>query len=168
LDWSWPQLPTYKQGQDVKLLVMISPPAAFKGVRLQPALARAPLPVRSSVSTMIIYGTGNESDARSAMQIHKLLERFHDPQKKDLELLPVASDLRGTGILNARGSNVIGQIGRFIDRQMAGARNAYPWRERVSPLGTDRAAGNRSALSQEARKPACELAGARVPVRSFR
>lgn len=136
-DWSWPQLPTYKQGQDVRLLVMISPPASFQGVRLQPALTRSPLAVRSSVSAMIVYGTGNASDGRSATQIHKLLERFHDPQKKDLELIPVASDLQGTGILNARGSNVMGQIGRFIERQMADARNMYPWRERVSPLGTD-------------------------------
>lgn len=133
-DWSWPRLPTYKQGQDVKAFVLISPPSTFKGVKIMPALARAPLPVRQRVSAMIVYGKRNTKDTQPALQIYKALKRYHDPQRKDLELLAVDSNLQGTRLLNARGLNVGVQVAKFIRRRLADIRDQYPWQPRINPL----------------------------------
>jgi pimeloyl-ACP methyl ester carboxylesterase len=135
-DWSWPDLPTYKQGQDVKVFVLISPPQAFQGLKLQPALVGSHPAVRSSLSAMIVCGRRNTKDARVATQIHRTLSRFHEPDQQDLRLLEVDSELAGVKLLSAPGSKVGTEIGVFIQRQLAKRKDRHPWAPRVNPLGS--------------------------------
>ena len=127
LDWNWPQLPTYKQGQDVRALVLLSPPRTFKGVRTQQALNHRS--VRSLLSVMIIHG---QRDATEARKIHNSLHRWHDPEQKDLELVSVDSANQGARLLD---KTVALQIAQFIQRELVDLKDRYPWRERINPLG---------------------------------
>jgi pimeloyl-ACP methyl ester carboxylesterase len=126
VDWNWPRLPTYKQGQDVRALVLLSPPASFKGVRTQEGFKNRD--VRSQLSVMIIHGTRNEQDAR---QIYNYLSRWHDPEEKDLEIVSVESDAEGARLLNAK---IALDIAGFIQRRLVDLKDRYPWRARVNPL----------------------------------
>ena len=126
LDWSWPRLPTYKQGQDVRALVLLSPPRTFKGVRTQQALNHRA--VRNLLSVMIIHGQQNASDAR---QVYNSLQRWHDPEQNDLELVPVESPHEGVHLLDR---TVALQIAQFVQRRLIDLNSRYPWRERISPL----------------------------------
>jgi hypothetical protein len=75
LDWSFPRLPTVKQGQDVKALVLLAPAWSSRGATLRdginyPAVSR-------SLAISLIYSEGDNDSKRDATRIGNLLERIH-------------------------------------------------------------------------------------------
>ena len=78
---------------------------------------------------MIIYG---QRDATEARKIHNSLQRWHDPEQKDLELVFVDSANQGARLLD---KTVALQITQFIQRRLIDLKDRYPWRERINPLG---------------------------------
>ena len=80
MDWSWPQLPAYKQGRDVKSLVLLSPVQAFKGVTLNDALKQS---IVRTGNIMIVVGAGDASGNRIAKTIHDRLVKVRDPLPTD-------------------------------------------------------------------------------------
>ena len=81
VDWSWPQLPAYKQGRDVKSLVLLSPVQSFKGTTLNDALK--PPMVRSGLSMLIVVGAADEGGRRIAKGIHDRSAKARRPLPKD-------------------------------------------------------------------------------------
>ncbi|MCS7238618.1 MAG: alpha/beta hydrolase [Thermoguttaceae bacterium] len=138
LDWSWPQYPGVKQGQDVKALVLLSPPWNFRGLDVQRALAD-PF-IRSGMSIMILVGTGESKAAADARRIHGLLEKA----RPELETLPPAqrnlffgqlnTSLQGTRLLGVQGLNVEDAIARFIEIRLV--KQDFPWRKRLTKAGS--------------------------------
>lgn len=134
LDWSWPQYPGVKQGQDVKALVLLSPPWNFRGLDIQKALAH-PF-IRSGMSIMLIVGTGDARAAADARRIHGILEKA----RPELEQLPPAqrtlffgqlnTSLQGTQLLGVQGLNVEDAISRFIELRLV--KQDFPWRKRLT------------------------------------
>jgi pimeloyl-ACP methyl ester carboxylesterase len=126
VDWSWPRLPTYKQGQDVRALVLLSPPLNFRGVNTQQGLNHPS--VRRFLSVMVIHGQQGAAEAR---RVHDYLKRWHDPAEDDVELVSVDSPNQGVRLLD---KNVAMQIAGFVQRQLVDRKQRYPWRERINPL----------------------------------
>jgi len=136
-DWDRRQLPAFKQGRDVKALVLVSPQESHKGFTLTKAL-NYPI-VQKSLSIMLIVGEEDRTASRDAKSIHSRLERQRDaptdPKDPDLVYLKPRTTLQGTQLINAPGLPLRDYIGTFIELRLARKAGDFPWTERKSPLG---------------------------------
>jgi len=142
-DWSLPDLPAYKQGKDVKAMVLLSPPpSGVKGVTMREALG-VPA-VQSMISIMFVAGTKDSKSSNEAKKIYGSLQSHHpkvsdDDDKKRLEakelfLIQPETNLSGTELLG-RGTGVPENVGRFIELRLLNRKGEFPWAERKNPLG---------------------------------
>ncbi|MCA9120219.1 MAG: alpha/beta fold hydrolase [Planctomycetaceae bacterium] len=135
-DWSRRQLPAFKQGRDVKALVLVSPEASFKGYSLTTALNH-PV-IQKTLSVMIIVGEDDRSAAREAKTIHSRLERLRDaptdPKDADLVYIKPNTTLQGTQLINVPGLPLRDYIGFFIEQRLVRKSSEFPWTQRTSPL----------------------------------
>ena len=141
LDWSAVRLPTIKQGQDVKALVLISPQQSFRGVTTRPALAHKN--VRADLSVMIMVGKNDRGSYSDAKRLHSSLARYHEePEaaeieaKKDLFLEEFDTSLQGKELLQqpslrtAEGLSPPVAIARFIKWRLVDKSSSFPWTQR--------------------------------------
>ncbi len=133
LDWSWPQYPGLKQGQDVKALVLLSPPMSFRGLDLRRALAHPQ--VRNALSIMIIVGKEDSRSMADADRVYKMLERARTyltddtpPHLRTLFLGALPTSLQGTKLLGVPELKVAGAIEWFINLRLA--KQEMPWQKR--------------------------------------
>lgn len=139
-DWRIPSLPTFKQGQDVKAFVLISPPESIHGLALQAALA---LPaVRGDLSAMLIYGAKDGRTAAHMKRIHNTLKRAHRPLPaspadadavRDLFLVEFPTTLQGARLLDNRNFPLDEQVLLFLQKRLRDRQELYPWRDRTRP-----------------------------------
>jgi len=139
LDWSVPDLPAYRQGKDVKALVLLSPINSFKGVTLREAFNHPA--VQSRLSVMLISGA-KDKGASEAKRLYNSLTPHHprvdeddqDAEKKqEVVLIQPETNLAGTKLLGP-GLPVPQYIGRFIDNRVVSRKSEFPWAERKNPL----------------------------------
>jgi len=149
VDWSWPQLPSIKQGQDVKALVLLSPERSFKGYSYTSSLGhplmRAKYPIKLSI--LIAVGQKDAAERREARNLFNQLERAYpkpelpaEPTPEDrfkeqfLYWAPADTELQGTELLDPRLDLGVAEfISDFIKYRLADTVDEYPWRERRSP-----------------------------------
>jgi hypothetical protein len=142
VDWSWPMLTTGKQGQDVKVLILLSPDWTTKGLPISKALSQPQL--RSQVAVFIAAGDKQSSAKREAERLHSALEKFHhaggassdkkkDAKPQDLDLHMVNTLLQGTKLFSANDQQLLAKIAGFIQRWAANKPNST-WKERGSPF----------------------------------
>ena len=139
LDWSWPIMPAFKQGQDVKALVLLTPQQIYKRMNANAALQHPAIARRLSI--MIAVGDQEARDFSEAKRIHLRLERIRPTvaaedrmQKQDLFLVPAPTPLQGTKLLD-RALPVGGTLMKFLDLRLLRKLEDYPWTERKNPLG---------------------------------
>lgn len=142
-DWHWQQLPTVKQGQDVKALVLISPVMNFRGLGIAEALSR-PL-LRTELSVLIISGDKGKA-MEDAKRINTILSAARpkppaDPKevadRQDLFLSVIrGASLQGPNILNDK--TILPQlalvVGQFVEWRLINKK--FPWTDRPSALGS--------------------------------
>lgn len=142
-DWSRRVYPAriYKIGQDVKGLILLSPPQGEKGLSVTRALKHDV--VRSKLSAMIVVGSQESRAYRDAKRLHSALERFHvkvpddapenvQAEKLDLFLVEPDTKLQGTKLLS-RGLNVDRVIAEFINLRLVKKQDDFAWAERERP-----------------------------------
>lgn len=138
LDWSWPQLPTYKQGRDVKALVLISPEFVFRSLSAARFFKHPEAPRR--ISALILCGEEKLKAFQDAKRIHGMFERFRPktiekPELRDLFFIPLKTNLQGARLIDAKNLAVfkIDQVVlNFLRLRLV--EQSYPWRDRRSPL----------------------------------
>ncbi len=134
LDWSWPQLPTVKQGRDVKAVVLVAPEMSFRGLTISKA-SRHPQ-VRSQLSLLILVGDGKPKTFSQARRINNMFERFHpEPEKtadKDLFFVELKTSLSGAKLVNEPIFKIDKIIGQFVQVRLVN--QSFPWTDRRSPL----------------------------------
>ncbi len=142
-DWSYRQLVGYRQGQDVKAFVLISPEQVYKGINIQPAISH-PV-VRSRLSAMIVYGEMDSSIAGVSRRIYNALLRHHPQKWKSTEerrrnqalfLRGLDTSLQGEALVNQASLKVPELIAAFIDLRLVSHKEEYPWSKRESPLSS--------------------------------
>jgi len=139
-DWSLQDLPAYKQGKDVKALVLLSPVASVKGVTMREALGYGP--VQSLLSIMFVAGLKDSKSAAEAKKLYNSLEAHHpkadekDDRSKTQDLFLVQPDLSLSGTkLLASGSSVPQNIAKFIELRLVNRKAEFAWQDRKNPLG---------------------------------
>ena len=126
-DWSVPPIPSGKQGQDVKALVLISPEMVFE--RIPVTLALKQPDVQQKISVLIIYGERDRRAKRDAESLHKRWLPFHpEPsesegaEKQELFIYGFDTENQGMKLVDAGIDNMISQ---FIDWRLV--KQEYPW-----------------------------------------
>ncbi|MEX2174443.1 MAG: alpha/beta fold hydrolase [Pirellulaceae bacterium] len=136
-DWNAQRIGSFKQGQDVKALVMLSPIQSHKGLVMRDALNHPA--IRSELSMMLV--TGLQDTKSDAKQIFSRFENFRPDQKKQdlpiedrtLFLVELETNLHGTKLLNDA-LNLKTGIENFVNLRLAKRQAAFSWSERKNPL----------------------------------
>ncbi len=131
LDWSFPTLPTGKQGQDVKVLILLSPEWTFKNLNCTNAM-RHPA-VAKTIAAYVLVGKKSSASLRDANRVHQAMERYRsDSDEPNLFYARVDTSLQGAKMLTIADLDLNNLISKFIEVHAA-KKAAYPWAERVNP-----------------------------------
>lgn len=129
-DWSFPNIGSRKQAQDVKALVFVSPERLLKGVSVETSLKD---PRIAALPTMFVIGQGSkeESDSERIYKRVSALKRKMSGQKDapNLKKLSVREPLGGPNLVN-ESKTVIPEIIKFITEEVKITDNDNPWIER--------------------------------------
>jgi pimeloyl-ACP methyl ester carboxylesterase len=148
-DWNAPVLPAYKQGQDVKALVLLTPQQSFKGLTTREPMSH-PI-IRSKLSMMLVAGLEDSKGRAEAKRLHKSLEssrpKIDDSddeerrKKLDLFLVEPETSLTGTQLLSNSvkvGRGTVGSyIANFIALRLVAKQEEFAWTERKNPLRSE-------------------------------
>ncbi len=135
LDWSFPPLPTGKQGQDVKSLVLLSPEWKFKTLDMIKALNHPAL--QEPVAVYVLVGDRTASSLGDAKKVMQQLEKGRRAQQdKNALLLEVNTTLQGTKMLNLPNLNLTSEhVQKFLD--IYSRKKNFPWKSRGNPITGD-------------------------------
>ncbi|MCE9605225.1 MAG: hypothetical protein K8U03_10030 [Planctomycetia bacterium] len=136
-DWSWPVLPTLKQGQDVKALVLLSPQMAFKTLNMSMAITNPQSPIRDKISLLLITGAEDKPSVADARRIEQTYARIRPkPEKIEDKTLFLEDTLKtklvGTKLLGEKSLAIEELIAQFIELRLV-APTTYVWKERMAP-----------------------------------
>jgi len=132
MDMTAQNLPAYKLGQDVKALVLLSPPSTYKAVSLREALT-VPA-VSSSLAMLIVAGADDSKASSEADKLLKQLQTHHSKSdEKDLFVLKPNTNLAGAKLLD-RTLDIKEKIAAFVEKTVVSKKAAYAWQDRKSPL----------------------------------
>lgn len=138
-DWSWPELPGGKQGQDVKALVLISPEWNFKGITINQSINSPAL--LKIISMDIVVGEKDAEAMSAAKRLHQLLvphrpsdfkDRAEADKLQDLFLGKFPIGLQGTKMLTVKNLGMDVRLQKFIKLRLVD--KTFPWKERTNPL----------------------------------
>ncbi|MHB0955936.1 MAG: alpha/beta hydrolase [Pirellulaceae bacterium] len=132
-DWNVRSLPTYKMGQDVKALILISPLQSFKGVSVNVVLkARATL---AQLSVLTVVGQQDQRRYSDAKRIYRAFQQAHrEGNEVALPFYEADTSLQGMELVYARGLQVPDWIRPFIEERLVKRGVEFPWTDRTSPL----------------------------------
>lgn len=115
MDWSWPVLPTLKQGQDVKAIVMLSPTMSFKTLNMSQEVQSPQSPIREKISLLLIFRPTPEKIEDKTLFIDDTLK----------------TKLVGTKLLGEASLGVEELIAQFVELRLAAP--SFPWKDRTTP-----------------------------------
>jgi len=130
LDWSWPVLATGKQGQDVKAVVLISPPQTFRGLTINNALETEAF--RRKIAVMVAVGRDDRRAFSQAKRIFNQLERDRSEQQREsLDAVGYETSLQGMKLFKKEFS-LEDDIVRFLTNEVASKQ--IEWMPRTPPV----------------------------------
>ena len=138
-DWSAPQLPSYKNGQDVKALVLLTPWQSFKGITIPARTLQHPA-IKSKLSFLMVAGQQDSRGHADAKKLNTSLLNFRPDMKKDdvpdkdrtLVFIEPDTNLSGTKLLN-EGLRLTPKIATFVRFRLVDQLADNVWSERKSP-----------------------------------
>ena len=132
-DWNWRPLPNgHKRGQDVRALVLVSPPWSFRGVTAKDALAHPDL--RREVATMVLVGSETKQATLDAQRYLRLINpartRRVPAEQSDgrFRLISPATSLQSESLLTNENLKASATLVEFLEQQVAD--QELPWAER--------------------------------------
>jgi pimeloyl-ACP methyl ester carboxylesterase len=142
-DWNVRSLPSFKQGQDVKAMVLLSPVDSFRGVTTRGPLTH-PI-VRGKLSTLICVGKEDAKAYADSKRLYTSLLKFHGKppaeekealKRQDLFFVEQETSLQGTDLLG-KGLQTPSEIQKFLYLRLSLKLEEYAWTERKNPLQSE-------------------------------
>jgi hypothetical protein len=138
-DWNVQNLPTYKQGKDVKMVVLLSPTQSFKGSSISPTLTQPA--IKKELTIVIIVGREDSKSFADARKMNTQLENFRPEMKKDdvknedrsLFFFGLDTNLVGTDLLNEALKVKFG-IANIVKLRLSDKKDDFAWIERRNPI----------------------------------
>jgi pimeloyl-ACP methyl ester carboxylesterase len=131
-DWNARSLPTYKMGQDVKGLVLVSPLYSFKGITINQAIRD--VRVLSQLSVLIAVGGQDAGALRDAERVRSAFERAWGGENPDtVRFYAADTSLQGAALITPE-TGVDRWIAAFLDQRLVKQGERFPWTDRTSPL----------------------------------
>lgn len=130
-DWRVAPFGSYKQGQDVKAVIMFSPVMREKGIQLNGYLRDAS--ITREMSMFLIVNVNDATAKREADRLEDGLNRASQlkDDKERIVRLNVPTSLEGAGILEVKEApEILRQIGVFIKRRVVDKKHEWTKRER--------------------------------------
>jgi pimeloyl-ACP methyl ester carboxylesterase len=124
------------RGQDVRALVLLSPPQKVKGISLGETLAAVRDPAKN-IAILTLYGKRNKADAKDALYIHNKLFGPGKLNEDRIYLKGFDFNLRGTGLLGKKEVDAESTILAVLDAHLLALKDS-PWRDRQSRLATNK------------------------------
>jgi pimeloyl-ACP methyl ester carboxylesterase len=137
LDWNAPVLANYKNAQDVKALILLSPPQSVKGFAIEKEALLHPM-VGKQMPIMVCAGKKGRAAADEAKRLATSLERNHtqtnDTPEADRKIWLRLDDtnLQGTELLQPS-LQTRNYIHAFLVAWVVPKMDEYKWTERKSP-----------------------------------
>ncbi|WP_425619339.1 alpha/beta hydrolase [Anatilimnocola sp. NA78] len=140
LDWSAPVLPSFKQGQDVKALVLLSPVNSFKGLSSVDFFSNQV--TRKQLSVMLVAGSADPKSLAEVKRLQTKLQQYHpkpsgdnDLDRKNLDLFLVTPDTKLVGSeLLSPALRVNDNIANFFNLRLVEKQDQFSWSDRKNPL----------------------------------
>ena len=130
-DWNARSTPTFKNGQDVKALILVSPRQSFKGLNVSPLLKHGSL---SQIAVLTIVGKQDTDHYADAKKIFKAFETAHRGGSQDAARMYEAdSALQGVDLIYDRELKVPDWITGCIKTCLVDRGADLPWMDRTSP-----------------------------------
>lgn len=126
LDWAWPELPAFKQGQDVKAMVLISLPSGVKGVNVRPPLLKSHRAIRTQLGALFIYGDRDGKSSKNSAQLYKILSRTR-ASAGDVQQVVFKTSRGGSEMMEAAGNELHAEIADYLSAQVEKYRRRYAW-----------------------------------------
>lgn len=135
-DWAAPRVPGFKQGQDVKGLILLSPVQTFKGATMQASLrSLASIP---DVSFLVIAGRQDSKSMSEFRRIETTLSGIRSKaagdEDKSLYFYDLETSLRGVKLLKERELRVPEMVLKFLEIRLSEREGQFGWRDRKKPL----------------------------------
>jgi pimeloyl-ACP methyl ester carboxylesterase len=120
------------RGQDVRVLVLLSPPSRVKGLNLNETLNEIRNP-DWNIAVLTLYGKANRNDAKDAVALDKKLSGTNKASKDRIRIVAVNVPSHGTDLLGLRDIDTEGAILKFFQLHLFDLRDSE-WRDRQSRL----------------------------------
>lgn len=120
------------RGQDVRVLVFLSPPARVRGLNMNEALNEIRNP-DWNIAVLTLYGKASKTDTKDAVALDKRLSGTGKGSKDRIRLVAVNVPSRGTDLLGLRDIDTEGAIIKFFQLHLFDLRDSE-WRDRQSRL----------------------------------
>ena len=118
-DWLYKDRGLERQGQDVRGIILLSPPMVFKRVAIKKAMAS--ITKNDKISVLTLVGGKDKKMAAFASQVHKMLSIAKVRQKeKSLFLKRFDTELQGRQLLGNEELSTEALIQGFTNRQVVG------------------------------------------------
>ena len=129
-DWNFPPVGGYKQGQDVKLLLMVSPRKKLKGISMVPSLKANLLTGKGlpPLGIYIMYGKNSDAGRDSNSIAQNLLKSRQKLDEKRLGAKALNSSLTGTKLV--ANSEFQEMVGDFLQEKFFAEKADFPWQNR--------------------------------------
>jgi hypothetical protein len=129
-------VPGFKQGQDVKGLILLSPVQTFKGATMQASLrSLASIP---DVSFLVIAGRQDSKSMSEFRRIETTLSGIRSKaagdEDKSLYFYDLETSLRGVKLLKERELRVPEMVLKFLEIRLSEREGQFGWRDRKKPL----------------------------------